>query len=152
VARPAVRMRGGELELEVLRDGRALALGGARQRGVLALLLLHTNEAVSADRLTTELWGEGPPGDASAALQAHVSRLRKVLAPDAPIETAAAGYRLRVAAAARALGAALELWRGPPLADLEGEPFAEEAIRTLQERRLAAVELRIDAELARRLR
>jgi hypothetical protein len=79
--------------LEVHRDGRALALGGARQRSVLALLLLHANEAVSADRLTAELW------------------------------------------------------RGAPLAELDSQPFAQEAIGELEERRLAAVETRIDAEL-----
>jgi DNA-binding SARP family transcriptional activator len=159
--------------LEVHRDGRALALGGVRQRSVLALLLLHANEAVSADRLTAELWGENPPGNAAAALQAHVSRLRKLLGPAPPIETAAAGYRLRVgvdaldllrfevlvqagrrrleagdaAMAARDLAASLDLWRGPPLADRDGQYFAQEVIGELEERRLAAVEIRIDADL-----
>ena len=137
------------------------------------MLLLHSNEAISADRLTAELWGDSPPGDAAAALQAHVSRLRKLLGPRPPIETAAAGYRLRVdsdaldllrfealvqagrrcleagdaAEAARELTAALELWRGRPLADLDGQAFAQEAIGELEERRLAAVETRIDADI-----
>jgi SARP family transcriptional regulator, regulator of embCAB operon len=68
--------------LEARLDGRLLSLGGSRQRGVLVLLLLHANQVVSADRLTDELWGDDPPQDASAALQAHVSRLRKLLEPE----------------------------------------------------------------------
>ena len=85
--------------LEVRRDGRPLSLGGARQRGVLALLLLHPNEAISGDRLIDELWADDPPRDAAAALQAHVSRLRKLLEPDHGGEprvlvTAADGYRI----------------------------------------------------------
>jgi DNA-binding SARP family transcriptional activator/ABC-type branched-subunit amino acid transport system substrate-binding protein len=82
-------------------DGRVLNLGGSRQRGVLVLLLLNANEVVPADRLIDELWGDDPPQDASAALQAHVSRLRKLLEPERNgeprvIRTVPAGYLIEV--------------------------------------------------------
>ena len=67
--------------LEVVEHGRALPLGGARQRTLLALLLTRANEVVSADRLIDELWGAQPPRTAANALQYHVSQLRKALAP-----------------------------------------------------------------------
>ena len=65
--------------LEVVAGGQALALGGAQQRAVLALLLARAPEAVSLDRLTDELWGERPPASAQHALQVYVSGIRKVL-------------------------------------------------------------------------
>ncbi len=64
------------------RDDDSLRLGGAKQKALLALLLLNSREVVSSDRLIDELWGESPPSDAQTALQAHVSRLRKLLEPD----------------------------------------------------------------------
>lgn len=64
------------------RGDNPLRLGGAKQRALLALLLLNSREVVSSDRLIEELWGESPPADALTALQAHVSRLRKLLEPD----------------------------------------------------------------------
>jgi DNA-binding SARP family transcriptional activator len=68
--------------LEVDRNGESLPLGGAKQRGLLAILLLNANEVVSTDRLIDELWGEEAPDTAAKALQVHVSQLRKVLEPD----------------------------------------------------------------------
>jgi DNA-binding SARP family transcriptional activator/ABC-type branched-subunit amino acid transport system substrate-binding protein len=161
--------------LEV-RDGEtALHLGGAKQRAVLALLLLHANEVVSTGRLIDELWGASPPDDATTALQAHVSRLRKALPGGAEVlVTRQPGYLVRVepaqvdlqrfesrvsdgraaladgdaASASRLLREALELWRGRPLADLEDEPFARDAIADLEEGWLDAVGSRIDADLA----
>jgi DNA-binding SARP family transcriptional activator/streptogramin lyase len=65
--------------VEVVADGRALALGPAKQRAVLAVLLLHLNEVVSRDRLVEELWGERPPETAATALHGYVSQLRKIL-------------------------------------------------------------------------
>ena len=65
--------------LEVLEDGRAVPLGGAKQRALLGLMLLHPNETLSTDRLIDELWGERPPSSAAKAVQARVSRLRKAL-------------------------------------------------------------------------
>ena len=160
--------------VEALDDGRALALGGSRQRALLALLLLHPNEVVSTDRLLDELWGEQPPGSGPKAVQVLVSQLRKALqesSGDGALVTQAPGYFMRVgegeldrerfeslvekasaeeSAEARAalLRQALGIWRGPPLADLSYEAFAQPAIARLTEARLAALEDRIEADLA----
>jgi len=156
--------------LEVVDGERRVSLGSARQRTLLALLLTHANEVVSADRLIDELWREQPPSNAANALQYHVSQLRKALAPSDVVVTQEPGYRLQIAAseldllrfeklvaeaqtappgrAVALLGDALALWRGAPLADIADEPFAQAEIARLEELRLAAVELRFDAELA----
>lgn len=141
---------------------------------MLAILLLHAGEVVSIDRLIDGVWGESPPADAATALHQHVSRLRKLLEPHELIETKAPGYVIpadaatldlrhletlsergralldagRAEEAARVFEEALGLWRGRPLADLEDEPFAREAILTLDETRLEVLERRIDADLA----
>src|SRR5690349_13309008 len=134
--------------LEVLDEGRVVALGGSKQRALLGLLLLHANQTLTPDRLIDELWGEHPPATAAKALHAHVSRLRKALsADDGALVTRAHGYELTVdpggldadrferlvgdgqnaLAAGRPeqalamLQGALALWRGPPLADLAYE-------------------------------
>ena len=156
--------------LEVVEHDRPLALGGGKQRSLLAVLLLHANEVVSTERLIDELWGESPPATVAKSVQAYVSRLRKQLG-DGRLVTRAPGYVLRVEpvrarpralraarrrrrarararAAARQLREALALWRGPPLADLAYEPFAQAEIARLEELRLAALEQRIDADLA----
>ena len=153
--------------LEVEEDGRALKLGGAKQRGLLAVLLLQANKAVSRDRLIDELWGEQPPDTAATALQVHVSQLRKVLGHDV-IATQAPGYLVRVrdgeldlarfeayVAQARAAGpaeaadllrSALALWRGIPLGELD-TPLTNAARGRLEAERLEALERRIDADL-----
>ena len=84
-------------------DGHRLPVRGAKQRALLALLLLHANEAVSSERLVDELWGERPPATAAKALHVYVSQLRKLLEPEraagAPsrlLESSASGYRLRI--------------------------------------------------------
>lgn len=89
--------------VEVLREGIPLALGGPKQRALLALLIVHANRAVSAERLADELWGVAAPGDPAAVVQVYVSNLRKVLEPDraanaAPevIFTKKPGYMVRV--------------------------------------------------------
>ena len=90
--------------LEVLDEGRRVALGGSKQRALLAMLLLHANETLSTDRLIEELWGERPPAGAAKAVQVHVSRLRKALAGgagngaagDGPVMTREGGYQLRL--------------------------------------------------------
>ena len=157
--------------LEVVGDGRPLSIGGGSQRALLALLLLHANEVVSSDRLMDELWTGKPPGSGVAALQVRISQLRKALGRDAVrVETKPPGYVLRVAqdeldlsrfsrlleeadgadpaVASGKLGEALALWRGAPLADLAYESFAQAAIGRIEELRLAALERRIDADLA----
>jgi DNA-binding SARP family transcriptional activator len=144
--------------LEVVDAGRALSLGG-RQRAPLSFFLLHPNEVVPSERLIDALWGERPPATAPAALQVHVSQLRKALGT-ARIQTRAPGYLFRLepdeldAARFEALLAegrtedALALWRGPALADFR-EPWAQAEGARLDELRLAAVEQRIEAEFAR---
>ncbi|MFL5835015.1 MAG: winged helix-turn-helix domain-containing protein, partial [Solirubrobacteraceae bacterium] len=74
--------------VEASHDGRALPLGGAKPRGLLAMLALHANTPVSADRLIEGLWGERPPATAPKLVQVLVSQLRKQLAgADAEIVT-----------------------------------------------------------------
>ena len=157
-----------------MRDGeRTVRLGGVKQRSLLALLLLDAGRVVSSDRLIEELWGTDPPEDAPTALQQHVSRLRKLLEPHEVLETRSPGYVLvsdpeqldlarferlrhegrrlleegRAEDAARTLRTALEIWRGGPLADLAGEPFARDALPLLEEARLETLETRIAADL-----
>jgi DNA-binding SARP family transcriptional activator len=156
--------------LEVVDGDRPLTLKGSRLRALLVLLLTSANEVVSADRLIDELWGAQPPRAAGNALQYHVSQLRKALGAVDLIETREPGYMVRVGPdrldllrfeqlvaaaqneppeyAARSLREALALWRGPALADLSQEPFAQAEIRRLEELRLVATERRIDADLA----
>jgi DNA-binding SARP family transcriptional activator len=155
--------------LEAVEQGRLLALGGAKQRALLGVLLLDANRVVSRDRLIDALWDEAPPAQARKALQVYISQLRKTLGKDA-VETKAPGYLLHVepgqldlhrfqslvaeareaepAATSTLLGEALSLWRGPPFADVGFEPFAQAEIARLEELRLDALEERIDAELA----
>src|SRR5581483_8391105 len=145
--------------LAVLEQAEPLDLGGAKQRALLALLLLNGNRPVSADRLVEALWGEEPPRTARKAVQVYVSQLRKALGGDR-IRTEAAGYVLdvrddefdagrfeRLAATGRPREA-LALWRGPPLAEFAYQPFAEAEARRLEELRLACVEDRLDEDLA----
>ncbi len=162
----------GHVEASV--DDRPIALGGAKQRAVMAMLGLEANRAVSADRLIEGLWADQPPPSAAKMVQNYVWRLRGVLADDggAEIVTRGRGYELRierelvdvcrlerlVSEAARAVetgqspnGAAREalaLFRGEPLADVADEPFAIAEIRRLEELRLTAAELAIEADLA----
>src|SRR5262245_24788872 len=155
--------------LEVRTGDARLPLGGAKQRALLALLLLNANRVVARDRLVDELWGESPPETAVATIQVYVSRLRKLL-PEGTLVTRAPGYVLaagpdavdlgrferlvqaaRDAGPARAselLGEALGLWRGPPLAEFREEPFARPEAARMHELRLAALEQRIEADLA----
>jgi DNA-binding SARP family transcriptional activator len=145
--------------LEVVDRGRTLALGGPRQRALLALLLMRANRVVSRDELIDDLWEDEAPEGARNALQYHVSRLRKALAPNDVLVTREPGYMIRVAPgeldlleferlrdsardappeeAERLLRQALELWRGSAQAELAH----------LDELRVAALEQRIDAEL-----
>jgi DNA-binding SARP family transcriptional activator len=156
--------------LEVIGDDEPLPLGGVSQRALLALLLLHANEVVSNDRLLDELWEE-PPASGLTAVQVRVSQLRKALGDEVDrLETKAPGYVFRVgsgeldltrfsqlveeagqqepAGAVEKLREALALWRGPALADVAYERFAVAATGRIEELRLTALELRIDAELA----
>ncbi|MGI8480347.1 MAG: BTAD domain-containing putative transcriptional regulator, partial [Gaiellaceae bacterium] len=144
--------------LEVLENGRQVDLGGAKQRALLAVLLLHANEVVSTDRLIDALWEEDAPETGRKALQVYVSQLRKALGKER-IATRSPGYRLQVerdeldlARFQRLLEEgkpreALSLWRGPPLADFAFERFAHSEIARLEDLRLAGLEDRIEADL-----
>jgi DNA-binding SARP family transcriptional activator len=155
--------------LEVADHDRALALGGVKQRSLLAVLLLQANELVSVDALMDRLWGAAPPATAAKGVQVYVSRLRKLLG-EGRLDTHGRGYVLRVEpseldlarfeqladearratpeVAARKLDEALRLWRGPALADLAYESFAQVEIARLEEMRVAVLEERVDADLA----
>jgi DNA-binding SARP family transcriptional activator len=159
--------------LEVVRDGRPVPIGGARERALLSLLLLRANEAVTPDRLIDELWGDPPPPTARKSLQVRVAGLRRALGADVLVSRGGA-YAIHVdttqldlrrfeqllSGGARALAdgnprsavselrEALALWRGPALAEFAYESFAQPAIARLEELRLTALELRIDADLA----
>src|SRR5262249_60195059 len=82
--------------LEAVDGGRPVPLGGAKQRTLLALLLLTPNRAVSVDRLADALWAGEPPAAAANALQYHISRLRKTLGEEAAILTQEPGYLIRL--------------------------------------------------------
>jgi len=155
---------------------RLLPLDRPQQRALLALLALNANRVVSTDRLIDALWGERPPPTASVALYGLVSGIRKLLEPDhaGAVVTKAPGYLLKLPAeqidvgrfellaaeGRRALGSddaetasarlteALELWRGPPLQDLQFLPFAQREVGRLEESRLGALEARVEADLA----
>jgi YVTN family beta-propeller protein len=160
--------------LEVCEAGRAVAIGGGRQRALLALLLVHAGEIVSRDRLIHELWNGAPGAGASQSLDAYLSRLRRAFrdaGADGILETRAPGYLLRAedtdsarfeamvgegraALAAREpkracelLRGALELWRGKPYVEAADEPWAGAEIDRLEELRLSAIEARAEAEL-----
>jgi predicted ATPase/DNA-binding SARP family transcriptional activator len=159
--------------VEAVRDGSTLALGGPRQRALLALLLLEPGQPVSGDRLVEELWYGNPPAGASTTLRSYVSRLRRVLGPEVPIVGHASGYALEVPpelidrnrferlarGGAEALGRrtprraaerfreALSLWGGRPFAELSDEGALRAEADRLEDLRLNVVEQRIEAEL-----
>ena len=146
--------------LEIVDKGRHVRFSG-RRLALVAMLLLHANEPVSVDRLVEELWGESPPPTAAKIVRNYVSLLRKELGDR--LVTRSRGYLLRVEAGERdseqlehalesgdleELTAALALWRGSPLSQFAYEPFAQSEIGRLEELRLAAIEARVEAQLA----
>jgi len=158
---------------EVSESGQPLEVGVGKQRALLALLLLRAGEVVSTDRLIDALWEDHPPASAINSVHIYVSQLRKALR-DGRLQTRGHGYLLALEPeqldlgrferllgegrellaegeaerAAEALRVALALWRGPPLSDFASEPFAQGEIARLEELRLAALEERIEADLA----
>lgn len=165
--------------LEVRAGQRSIELS-PKERLVLAVLLVHAGNAVSADRLVEVLWGGEPPDTATNTLQTYISRLRRALDPGRParakggvLRTLGHGYMLAVEPdaidsvrfellvrqgrevlsrdpelAADALRRGLALWRGEPFADVSCEPFAQAEIARLTELRVAALEDRVEADLA----
>jgi DNA-binding SARP family transcriptional activator len=165
--------------LQVVEEGRAVPLGGTKQRGLLALLLLNRNHVVPRERLIDALWGDDPPASAANSIHVYVSKLRRLLDGEEPggeslLATEPPGYVLRIPAgvldaeefehlladAKTALAAdafsdaegilarALALWRGPALADLAHEPYAQAEISRLEGLRLEALETRFEVMLA----
>ncbi len=154
--------------LEVSDETGHVALGGPKQRGLLAILVLEAGRVVATDRLIDLLWGEEAPKTATASLQNAVGRLRRALGADV-LDTRSPGYVLRVQpdqidarrferalADSRGLPPeerrdclqqALTLWRGPALAEFAFDDFAQAEIRRLEELRLVVHGERIDADL-----
>ena len=154
---------------EVERDGQVVALGGRRQRAVLALLTMHAGEVLSTDRIVEEIWADDPPPSATRTVHSYVSRLRSSLrgAPGDPevLVRRDPGYVLVVdprcidavrfehlvdravaaldagdpGSANGALGDALGLWRGEALADFAYDAFASTGAQRLDGRRLEAM-------------
>jgi DNA-binding SARP family transcriptional activator/basic membrane lipoprotein Med (substrate-binding protein (PBP1-ABC) superfamily) len=161
--------------LEARLGDESLPLGGAKQRAVLAMLLLREGEVVPVDRLVDEVWGDDPPASAARGLESYVSRLRQLLNGHGPrLVRRGAGYALELGGApldARTFlelqnsaseaaavgehervveltGAALAVWRGPALADIALASAGRAEAERLEELRLRTYELRFDAELA----
>jgi DNA-binding SARP family transcriptional activator len=154
--------------LEVSDETGHVALGGPKQRAVLAILVLEAGRVVPTDRLIDLLWGEEAPRTATASLQNAVGRLRRALGGDV-LQTRAPGYvlgvdsgqidarrferaltdarRLPAEERRESLIAALALWRGPALAEFAFDDFAQAEIRRLEELRLVAQEERIEVDL-----
>jgi DNA-binding SARP family transcriptional activator len=154
--------------LEVRSEEGPIALGGPRQRALLTALLLRAGRVVPTEQLVDELYGANPPPNATASLQNGIVALRKALGPEV-IVTRPPGYVLaasaeqidarrfeQLLAEARAvapeerralLGRALELWRGPALAEFAFEEWAQAEARRLDELRLVASEERIAADV-----
>lgn len=154
--------------IEVLRGGEPVDLPGGRAKSLLAILALRVGQAVPSDRLIDELWGGDAPATAKTLLQGFVSKLRKAVGAEA-FETAGNGYRLALDdraidvsryrnlveesrnldghARESELSKALAMWRGPALADVTWEPFAQRAITALENHRLTAREDLIEARL-----
>jgi DNA-binding SARP family transcriptional activator len=150
-------------------------IGAPKWRALLAALLLNRGQAVSTDRLIVELWGDDPPERAANLVSVYVLRLRRVLGdPEGRVlTTRAPGYQLLLdpgdldaerfetlagqgrkalgegdpRRAAEALAEALGLWRGRALADVPPSPLVAAEADRLEESRLAALELRIDADM-----
>ena len=158
--------------LEAFAGPAQVQIAAGKQRALLAILLLHANRTVSREQIVDALWGEEVPDSAQKMVQIHVSQLRKAL-PEPRLQTSPPGYLLEVGDeeldldrfersvadgrqalsqsdprnARELLGRALSLWRGPALAEFS-EPFARHESARLEELRLAALEWRIEADLA----
>jgi peptide/nickel transport system substrate-binding protein len=146
--------------IEARLGDRILILGARKQRAVLAMLGLAANRTVPVDRLVEGLWGEEPPPSAPKMVQLYVSQLRRLLDGNgAAIVTHGRDYELRLPADAVDVARferlversrprdALALWRGEALADVADEPFAAAEIRRLDELRVHAQELAIEADI-----
>ncbi|MFI6901836.1 BTAD domain-containing putative transcriptional regulator [Nonomuraea sp. NPDC050394] len=158
--------------LLVEHEGQELHLGGSLQRVVMAMLLLEANRVVPLERMIEAAWGENPPGTARNQVQIRISQLRRVLhdtaQPYHTLITRSPGYVVKVdparldltefddlitrargeepERAARTLRAALALWRGPALSDVDSD-LIRPMVHDLEERRLLAHEQCVELEL-----
>ncbi|MFF0024995.1 BTAD domain-containing putative transcriptional regulator [Streptomyces sp. NPDC005496] len=155
-------------------SGAGIVPTGAKQRALLATLVIHAGERLPVDRLVEELWGDRPPVNAPNALQAHVARLRRLLPARGHkwISTLPTGYLLtlghastdverftRLSRQGRAavpdnpryaselLGHALSLWQGLALQDSRHGPICTAEAERLEEQRLATLEALYEASL-----
>ncbi|MFI0422941.1 hypothetical protein C1I98_33955 [Spongiactinospora gelatinilytica] len=163
--------------LDVRRGGQTIVVNAAKQRVILAALLLSANRVVMADDLMERLWHDRFPRDARASLQTHLARLRRVLGDGhgscQSIHTSPGGYFIEVAAddldllryrdlldqasraetvgdlagEARLLREALGLWRGPALADIASDSLVRDEVPQLTEEWFRALHRRFDVEL-----
>lgn len=158
--------------LEATVGGEPAPLGGSRQRTLLALLAVAAGSPLSGERIAEEIWGDEPPAGWETTVQTYVARLRAALGADAVVSTSdahalapgttidAVAFERLLAAAAKDLAdgtagraserlqEALALWRGPAYVGARDCAAVELAARRLDELRLIAVELRIEADLA----
>ncbi|MFC0544820.1 AfsR/SARP family transcriptional regulator [Kutzneria chonburiensis] len=158
--------------MEVSHHGTPVTVGAARQRTLLAALLMRANQVVSLDELVRNVWEENPTAGARTTVQNYVMRLRNALrgaSGTSPIVTASDGYLISVGpseldiwrfrelvdqaraadpeSASKLLTDALSLWRGDPLADVQSETLRREFAPRITEQLLSAAELHLDVEL-----
>lgn len=163
--------------LEVWRDGRLVPIGAAKQRALLAALLIDANQVVSIDTLMTRLWDDHAPDGARNTLHNYILRLRRTLGgaegSEGPVATDPAGYRLTVDEGSRDLDRfdalmadarrlaeqrdtsraavlsrrATDLWRERPLLDVPSEKLQRDVLPALAEKRVDAIEFRIGLEI-----
>jgi DNA-binding SARP family transcriptional activator len=157
--------------LEIADGDRPIPLRSLKQRVLMAVLLCEPNREIPAWRLVDALWEGQPPPSADENLRVYVHRLRRAVGGDRIVHQRA-GYAVALQAeeldshrferlveqgradhaaggdCVLALRQALALWRGPAFAGLDGVPMLRERASRLEELRLAALELRIDADLA----
>ena len=142
--------------VDMVAGGQRRPLGAPRQRALLAALALHANEVVSIERIVDSVWGAAPPPSARHVVQTYVSQLRSALEGVATLRTQPPGYMLEIepepfcstSSPAALLDESLALWLGEVAEDVPLEGDARLAARRLEELRLDASELRVDALLA----
>ena len=157
--------------VEVRNQGEPMSIGGPKQRSILALLVAEAGHPVSVDRIIDDVYGDDAPEGARRSVQTLVSMIRRELGDI--VRQAGGGYVLEVEAeaidavrfenqvrsalpmvetdpeaAANAFREALAMWRGHPYSDIDSRFILEPEITRLRELRLAALEARIDADLA----
>jgi DNA-binding SARP family transcriptional activator len=158
----------------VAQDGAVVRLPQARQRGLLAVMMLHPNQVLGADRLISLIWGDDAQATGTGSLRTLIWSVRRSLMPDEPLKHALGGYRLEVRSgeldleefrqlarlgglafdsgdhdtAVRILSQALRLWAEPPLVDVPHTPAMLGAVHGLVEERRAAREALFTARLA----